>query len=218
MKIILGTANFGKQYGWRNIQVPRQEVWKILDTCLENGIDTIETAGSYNAEHTLSEFADKFNYIIKGDYGVTVEQIANVVKPKSYKPMVHHYDPSVSYDPKYWKGASLYAPVIPSKWMKVVEVPYNIIDTFYAPHFGKSYTIIRSVFLQGKAFEQQEIFGIPFYHLCWNFAKQSGADAIVVGVDTAHQLKDILNIPQYEVQYGNISNYPGSNWLKAITK
>ena len=123
MKIILGTANFGKQYGWRNFQVSRQEAWKILETCLENGINTIETAGSYNAEQVLSAFPDQFNYIIKADYGMTLETIAQIVKPKSYRTMIHHYDPNVAWDRKYWKGASLYKPQLPEKWVKWVEVP-----------------------------------------------------------------------------------------------
>ena len=218
MKIILGTANFGKQYGWRNFQVPRQEVWKILETCLENGINTIETASSYNAEQVLSAFPEQFHYIIKADYGLTLETIAHVVRPKSYKTMIHHYDTSTAWDKKYWKGASLYRPALPKKWMKWVEVPYNIIDTFYAPYFGKANVIIRSVFIQGKAMTQPDVFGIPFYHLCWNFALQSGADAVVVGVESAQQLKDILSIPKYEVNYESISNYPGANYIKAVAE
>jgi aryl-alcohol dehydrogenase-like predicted oxidoreductase len=218
MKLILGSANFGKQYGWRNFQVPKQEVWKILETCLENGINTIETAAGYGCEYVLSEFRNQFHYIIKADWGMTLETIANTLEPKSYKPMIHHYDPKEIYDKKYWKGASLYAPQIPEKWMKIVEVPYSILDIFYGQHFGKANTIIRSVFVQGMAMTQPEVFGIPFYHLCWNFALQSEADAIVIGVDSAQQLKDILSIPKYEVDYGNISNYPGANWIKTITQ
>jgi hypothetical protein len=102
--------------------------------------------------------------------------------------------------------------------MKTVEVPYNILDIFYARYFGMANTIIRSVFIQGMALVQPEVFGIPFYHLCWNFAMQSEADAIVIGVDSAQQLKDILTIPKYEVDYGSISNMPGSNWFKPIAK
>lgn len=217
-KIIIGTANFGTQYGFRKYQVPRQEALKILDCALENGIDTIETAIGYKCDNILREFPNQFHYIIKGDYGITIEEMSHWLKPKSYKPMIHHYKEDQIYDKKYWKAGSLYVPIEPPKWMKTIEVPYNILDVFYGKYFGFTNTIIRSVFIQGIAFLQPEILGIPFHHLCWNFAMQSGADAIVVGVDSAQQLRDILTIPKYEVDYANIGDYSGKGWLQQVAR
>jgi len=58
-KVILGTAQFGLDYGInnKNGQIPKKEVFKILDFCLENGIRRIDTAGVYgNAETLIGEY------------------------------------------------------------------------------------------------------------------------------------------------------------------
>jgi len=48
-KIILGTAQFGMDYGIRNSRgkIPPEEVFKILDDAAASGIDTLDTAQSY---------------------------------------------------------------------------------------------------------------------------------------------------------------------------
>ena len=56
-KIILGTAQFGLDYGVNNNigKIQKKEVFKILDFCVNNGIRGIDTAGVYgNSESLIS--------------------------------------------------------------------------------------------------------------------------------------------------------------------
>lgn len=58
-KIILGTAQFGLDYGVNNNigKIQKKEVFKILDFCVNNGIRGIDTAGVYgNSESLIGEF------------------------------------------------------------------------------------------------------------------------------------------------------------------
>ena len=58
-KIILGTAQFGLDYGINNHvgRIPKKEVFKMLDFCLDNGITRIDTAGVYgNSEKLIGEY------------------------------------------------------------------------------------------------------------------------------------------------------------------
>ena len=56
MKLSLGTAQFGLNYGISNKKglIKKNEVTKILDYCIKNNIRNIDTAKSYgNAEKIL---------------------------------------------------------------------------------------------------------------------------------------------------------------------
>ena len=62
-KIILGTAQFGLNYGInnKNNKPNLEEVFKILNFAYSNGIRTLDTADSYgNAELIISDFIKKF--------------------------------------------------------------------------------------------------------------------------------------------------------------
>lgn len=58
MKLCLGTVQFGMNYGVKNQKRPsREEVYKIFDYCLSNGIKTFDTAEAYgDAEDILGEY------------------------------------------------------------------------------------------------------------------------------------------------------------------
>lgn len=59
MKAYLGTAQFGMQYGITNTkgQLPRKDVFDILDYAFENGITSLDTAFSYGeSEKLLGEY------------------------------------------------------------------------------------------------------------------------------------------------------------------
>ena len=49
MKLALGTAQFGMQYGIANsdIKLSLDDIYKILETAKNNGIDTLDTAFQY---------------------------------------------------------------------------------------------------------------------------------------------------------------------------
>ncbi len=202
MKVILGTANFGEEYGWSHTKA--REVHKIMDKALDLGIDTIETAYDYHCLDTLCERKKDFRFIYKCD---TVEQrnYGTKVLDKNVTVMKHH----PPYD-KWW-NRSLYKPTL--RTTGVIEIPYNIVDQRFNS-FMATYTIARSVFIQGLAFKMPDFHGIPFYHLCWNFVRNNpNIDGIVVGVDTAEQLEDIFRIPQYEIDYSKIG---GEGWAKTL--
>lgn len=59
MKLALGTAQFGLDYGVNNVKgkIPKKEVFEILKCSLCNGIDTLDTAYAYgDSERIIGEF------------------------------------------------------------------------------------------------------------------------------------------------------------------
>jgi len=64
LKLALGTAQFGLNYGINNSRgkIPRKEAHEILRFCLQNGICTIDTAYSYGeSEEVIGQFLRKNN-------------------------------------------------------------------------------------------------------------------------------------------------------------
>lgn len=66
-KIILGTAQLGMKYGINNKnQVSRKEAFKVLDFCLENKINQLDTAPAYgSAEELIGEYSKINNVSFK---------------------------------------------------------------------------------------------------------------------------------------------------------
>jgi len=57
MKLALGTANFGQEYGLTKKKVGKKEIIKILDICKKNNIKLIDTAINYgDSEIILGKF------------------------------------------------------------------------------------------------------------------------------------------------------------------
>ena len=77
MKLALGTANFGQEYGLTKKKVTKKEITKILNVCKNNNIRLIDTAINYgDAETTLGKFdlalfAIDSAYTIVSEFGVT---------------------------------------------------------------------------------------------------------------------------------------------------
>lgn len=207
MRVILGTANFGEEYGWS--QTKAREVHKIMDKALDLGIDTIETAYDYHCLDTLCERKKDFNFIFKAD---TEGQFREAEDSLGFVARMKHHPPFY----KGWEGISMLDPSEPfDADVKLVEIPYNIVDQRFGEYvISESEIIARSVFIQGLAFKMPDFHGIPFYHLCWNFVRNNpNIDGVVVGVDTAAQLEDIFRIPQYSVDYSKIG---GEGWAKIL--
>ena len=87
MKLGLGTVQFGCDYGISNTkgQVLIDEVVKILDYALKNGIDIIDTASLYgNSEAVLGQFdLSKFKVVTKTskvNYKISKEENLTVFK------------------------------------------------------------------------------------------------------------------------------------------
>lgn len=76
-KIILGTAQFGMDYGINNLngKINQEEIYKILEYSYDNGIRKIDTAEIYgNSIETIGEFhkqypQKKFKVFSKANYG-----------------------------------------------------------------------------------------------------------------------------------------------------
>lgn len=67
-KIVLGTAQFGLDYGINNKtgKIPKEEVYKILDRLKENSIDYIDTAQAYgDSENVLGSYIKNHNSSFK---------------------------------------------------------------------------------------------------------------------------------------------------------
>lgn len=63
MKLALGTAQFGLDYGITNKRgkIPKKEVFKILEYALKKGIDTLDTAYNYgDSERLIGEYIKQF--------------------------------------------------------------------------------------------------------------------------------------------------------------
>ena len=206
MKIYVGTANWGQEYGINKVKVPPKEIDKILNLAINNNIG-IETAWDYKCMDELECLGDQFDIIFKHDKPAELMYAWELIG-KDITSMKHH--------PPYnnYKHRSIYN--VDDIALGDTEFPYNIIDQRFRRQTkslgGKS--IARSVFIQGLAFGMPDFHGIPFYHLCWNFVRNDpNIDGIVVGVDTADQLRDILNIPNYEIDYSNIG---GAGWIRTL--
>lgn len=77
-KIILGTAQFGLDYGINNQngQIPKKEIFKILDYAMANGINKLDTASAYgSSELIIGEY-------IKNNKGIEIE-ISTKIKNNS---------------------------------------------------------------------------------------------------------------------------------------
>lgn len=204
MKVIVGTANFKKEYGCRRVKA--KNIYDILDSAYDLGIDTIETAHDYDCLNILENYADVFDIIYKCDTENELNE-ARLYLGHKVIPMKHHKP----YDG--WDNRSIYNPS--EGYIGMIEFPYNLIDQRFGNYlYEPSENIARSVFIQGLAFGMPDFHGIPFYHVCWNFVRNNpNIDAIVVGVDTVEQLKDIMTIPNYEIDYSNIG---GDGWIRTL--
>jgi hypothetical protein len=203
MKIYVGTANWGQEYGINKVKVPPKEIDKILEVADANDCG-IETAWDYNCMEALRGLGDQFEIIFKCDEKKQLLEAKDAIG--NFTLMKHH-------PPFTINNGSIYDTKDIGDFLN--EVPYNIIDQRFGEHISTNpWVIARSVFIQGLAFGMPDFHGIPFYHLCWNFVRNNpNIDGIVVGVDTADQLKDILSIPNYEIDYSNIG---GDGWIKTL--
>ena len=66
-KIVLGTAQFGMKYGVNSkAQISKKETFSILEYCLENKIDKLDTAPAYgNSEELIGEYSKLNNVSFK---------------------------------------------------------------------------------------------------------------------------------------------------------
>jgi len=119
LKLALGTAQFGLDYGVANKKgkIAKKEVFKILEYAYSIGIDTLDTAYSYGeSENVIGEFTAKsgrnFNVISKMPYlnnnsTLTVkknclETLQRLGQSRIYGYLIHKFDNIVFHKEDLW--------------------------------------------------------------------------------------------------------------------
>lgn len=162
-KLVLGTVQFGLQYGVNSAGRPNEEAVKgILAAAAKGGIDTLDTSSAYgNSEEILGECTtpeEGFKIVSKYPKGETpVREMLNsslkrMKVDKLYGYLLHHFE-VYRDNPKVWDefvalketgkvqkiGFSLYAPeelqfILDNKSpFDLIQVPFNIFDKKFLP-------------------------------------------------------------------------------------
>lgn len=163
-KIVLGTVQFGLQYGVNSAGRPNEEAVKgILTEAAKGGITTLDTSSAYgNSEDILGECAtpaEGFKIVSKYPMGETpVAEMFNGslrrLKVKQlYGYLLHHFE-AYKDNPKVWDefialkesgkvkkiGYSLYYPdeleliIKNNSPFDLIQVPFNIFDKKFLPY------------------------------------------------------------------------------------
>lgn len=162
-KIVLGTVQFGLQYGVNSAGRPSEEaVKRILAEASKGGITTLDTSSAYgNSEEILGECVtpeEGFKIVSKYPKGeTTVAEMFNgslkrLKVDKLYGYLLHHFE-VYKNNPKVWDefialkesgkvkkvGFSLYTPeelqfILDHKSpFDLIQVPFNIFDKKFLP-------------------------------------------------------------------------------------
>lgn len=163
-KLVLGTVQFGLQYGVNSAGRPSEEAVKgILVEAAKGGITTLDTSSAYgNSEEILGECTtpdEGFKIVSKYPKGETpvgemFNGSLNRLKVKSlYGYLLHHFE-VYKNNPKVWDefialkeagkvqkiGFSLYSPeelqfILDNKSpFDLIQVPFNIFDKKFLPY------------------------------------------------------------------------------------
>ena len=162
-KLILGTVQFGIQYGVNSAGRPSEEAVKsILSEAAKGGVTTLDTSSAYgNSEEILGECItpeEKFRIVSKypkGEMPVTEMFNGSLNRLKVnqlYGYLLHHFE-VFKNNPKVWEefvalkesgkvqkiGFSLYTPeelqfILDNKSpFDLIQVPFNILDKKFLP-------------------------------------------------------------------------------------
>lgn len=163
-KLVLGTVQFGCQYGINSAGRPSdEEIKKILNTCKAAGIDTLDTSAAYgNSEEILGNVLDGETYFkIISKYPKcnlpVPERLAETLKAlhveKLYGYLLHHFD-IYANQPEIWNdfiemkklgktekiGFSIYTTEELDRILDdgvpfdIIQLPYNIFDRKFEPY------------------------------------------------------------------------------------
>ena len=162
-KLILGTVQFGLQYGVNSAGRPsREDVKGILNKAAKGGITTLDTSSAYgNSEEILGECItpeEHFKTVSKYPKGTTPvwemfnSSLRRLKFNKLYGYLLHHFE-VYKNNPKIWDefvalketgkvqkiGFSLYTPeelqfILDNKSpFDLIQVPFNIFDKKFLP-------------------------------------------------------------------------------------
>lgn len=163
-KLVLGTVQFGLQYGVNSAGRPSEEAVKgILAEAAKGGITTLDTSSAYgNSEEILGECVtpeENFKIVSKYPKGeISVGEMFNgslkrLKADKLYGYLLHHFE-VYRNNPKVWDefialkesgkvkkiGFSLYTPeelqfILDNKSpFDLIQVPFNIFDKKFLPN------------------------------------------------------------------------------------
>lgn len=163
-KLVLGTVQFGLQYGVNSAGRPSEDAVKsILTEASKGGITTLDTSSAYgNSEEILGECTtseENFKIVSKYPMGATsVFEMFNCSLKRLqvdnlYGYLLHHFE-VYKNNPKVWDefialkrlgkvqkiGFSLYAPeelqfILDNKSpFDLIQVPFNILDKKFLPY------------------------------------------------------------------------------------
>lgn len=163
-KLVLGTVQFGLQYGVNSAGRPSEETVKsILTEASKGGITTLDTSSAYgNSEEILGECItpeEHFKIVSKYPKGTTPvwemfnSSLRRLKVDKLYGYLLHHFE-VYKNNPKVWDefialkvsgkvekiGFSLYTPeelefiLENGSPFDLIQVPFNILDKKFLPY------------------------------------------------------------------------------------
>jgi aryl-alcohol dehydrogenase-like predicted oxidoreductase len=205
MKLILGTAEFGQAYGEGVRQPPTElEIQNIMALAYKAGISTVDTALLYNCQKIVGTFLPYETQVItkirpfrKDLYDQCVAElhhpIQTVLYHCDYAPMER-----IKWAPPCEVGASIYLEsqlmdaikFIPK--ISVIQAPLNLRETWIVSYMPMLKRLgiklhVRSVFKRG-----QLLSGGYTVKECLDFVKKHNVDGIIIGVNSAKELQEIL--------------------------
>ena len=191
MKLVLGTANFGGQYGYGE-SPSLAEIERILNVAADAGIEYIDTAPAYNCDYAYNGFKVIQKTPWQGRAWALLQHDPDGLPPARSE-LVEKVGISI-YEPKQLVAAALtYCPI------DIIQLPMNIADNRFIPYLPELHkrgieVHARSVFLQGALLEGK--FGLPKYTAaqCLSFVLAKDVDGVVVGVNTADQLQELVKV------------------------
>ena len=204
MKLILGTANFGGQYGYGE-SPSLAEIERILTVAADAGIEYIDTAPAYNCDYAYNGFKviqktpfwgeayALLQHDPDGDMGVPMRA--------KYLNLVKKFGISI-YTVEQMQEALHSTP-------DIIQLPMTIADNRFIPYLPELHkrgieVHARSVFLQGALLEGK--FNLPKYtaEQCLAFVLSQDVDGVVVGVNTAEQLQELVKVKPKKIEGLNI--------------
>lgn len=103
-KIIIGTANFGQNYGLRKKRIKSNETKKIFDFLKFNKLKSVDTAQSYNSEKIIGRYKkDKFKIITKIDFKsahANIDKIEKIILKSFFEFKNHDLDTILFHNTK----------------------------------------------------------------------------------------------------------------------
>lgn len=164
-KLILGTVQFGCQYGINSVGRPSEiQVQEILQQCKKYGINRLDTSSAYGESEIVLgnniENKNHFNIISKypkGDLSVSKQfenSLYNLGVSSLYGYLLHHFS-VYEHNHGIWNdflklkqngkvqniGFSIYSPSELEQILKdgipfdIIQIPHNIFDRSFEPYF-----------------------------------------------------------------------------------